>query len=128
MNDPQDTRRSPGGRDKPLTSDLAGRIARARGEKRAASDAGQTSAGRDMSGLGYGMRLGTEFVAAILVGFGMGFLLDVWLGTGPWLMLLMLLIGFAAGVLNVTRSVAKMNKAAPQPPAGATVPDDDEDE
>lgn len=78
--------------------------------------------------MGRGIRLGTEFIAAILVGVGAGYLLDQWLKTTPWIMLVMLLVGFAAGVLNVTRAAAEMNRAAPPPPTSAPIPDDDDDE
>jgi len=74
------------------------------------------------------LRLGSEFIAAILVGAGAGYLLDQWLKTTPWLMLAMLLIGFAAGVLNVVRSAAELNRVAPPPPTSAPPGDDDEDE
>ncbi len=50
------------------------------------------------------MRLSTEFVAAILVGAAIGWLLDQWLGIGPWGLIVFLLLGFVAGVLNVLRS------------------------
>lgn len=73
------------------------------------------------------MRLGSEFVAAILVGLGIGYLLDLWLGTLPWLMLLFLLVGFAAGVLNVVRSAAEMNQSNP-PPKGSDLGPEDDDE
>ena len=76
-----------------------------------------------------GLRLGSEFIAAILVGAGIGYLLDLWLKTSPWIMLVMVLVGFAAGVLNVTRSASEMNKAAPPPPPGSDLgPGDDEDD
>ena len=78
--------------------------------------------------MGLAMRLGTEFIAASLVGLGAGYLLDQWLHTAPWLMLAMLLIGFAAGVLNVTRAAAEMNRAAPLPPTSTPIPDGDEDD
>ena len=74
------------------------------------------------------MRLGSEFIAAILVGAGIGYLLDLWLGTSPWLMLVMLMVGFAAGVLNMVRSTAEMNRANPPPTAAMRAPDDEEDE
>ncbi|MBL8596505.1 MAG: AtpZ/AtpI family protein [Devosia sp.] len=81
-----------------------------------------------MTGMGRAMRLGTEFIAAILVGAGAGYLLDRWLNTAPWLMLVMLLIGFAAGVLNVVRAAESMNRAAPPPPGSDLGPgSDDED-
>lgn len=112
-----------------LTSDLQARIARAEGERRAGeSNPLADRAARDMSGWNRGMRLGSEFVAAILVGAVIGYLLDLWLGTSPWLMLVMLLVGFVAGVLNVVRSAEQMNKAAPPPPGTPKAPDDDEDE
>ncbi len=43
-------------------------------------------------------------VAGVLVGAGLGLLLDRWLGTSPWGLLVLLLLGFAAGVLNVMRA------------------------
>ncbi|WP_419915060.1 AtpZ/AtpI family protein [Hoeflea sp.] len=49
-------------------------------------------------------QLSTEFVAAIFVGALLGYLIDRFLGTTPWGMILFLLLGFVAGVLNVMRS------------------------
>ena len=45
-----------------------------------------------------------EFISAIAVGVVLGFALDWLLGTKPWLLILFLMLGFAAGVLNVLRS------------------------
>ncbi|MBL4891854.1 MAG: AtpZ/AtpI family protein [Rhizobiaceae bacterium] len=50
------------------------------------------------------MRLSTDFVAAILVGAALGWAIDRFFGTTPWAMILFLLLGFCAGVLNVMRS------------------------
>lgn len=125
----RNTKRPPSdGKSETLTSDLAARIKRAQAAEQAPGDAEIAEANRNMSGWNRGMRLGTEFIAAILVGAGIGYLLDLWLKTGPWLMLVMLLVGFAAGVLNVVRSAAEMNRAAPPPTAAMRVPDDEEDE
>ena len=75
------------------------------------------------------MRLGSEFIAAHPGRrAASGYLLDLWLKTSPWLMLVMLMVGFAAGVLNVVRSAAEMNRAAPPPTAATRAPDDEEDE
>ena len=52
---------------------------------------------------GIGFRAGVEVVSALLVGVGLGFLLDRWLGTWPWLFLVFFILGAAAGVLNVYR-------------------------
>jgi ATP synthase protein I len=40
----------------------------------------------------------------VVVGAGLGWLIDRWLGISPWGLMVFLLLGFAAGVLNVTRS------------------------
>jgi ATP synthase protein I len=52
---------------------------------------------------GVGFRAGVEVFSALLVGVVAGLLLDRWLGTKPWLFLLMFMMGSAAGVLNVFR-------------------------
>ena len=128
MVDPRETKR-PGSTGKAggLTSDLAARIRRAQ-ELEKVGQASQGNAARDMSGLSRGLRLGSEFIAAILVGAGIGYLLDLWLNTGPWLLLVLLLVGFAAGVLNVTRAAAQMNRASPPPPGSDLGPGKDEDD
>ncbi|HTP91085.1 MAG TPA: AtpZ/AtpI family protein [Xanthobacteraceae bacterium] len=56
------------------------------------------------SGYAKGFRLSSELVAGVLVGAGLGWLIDRWLGTSPWGLIVFLLLGFAAGVLNVMRS------------------------
>jgi ATP synthase protein I len=58
----------------------------------------------DTSGFARGFRLSTELVAGVLVGAVIGWLLDRWLGTTPWGLMVFLLLGFAAGVLNVMRA------------------------
>ena len=52
---------------------------------------------------GIGFRAGVEVVSALVVGVGLGLLLDRWLGTWPWLFLVCFVLGSAAGVLNVYR-------------------------
>lgn len=58
----------------------------------------------DMSGMARGFRLSTELVAGVVVGAIIGWLLDWWLGISPWGLIVFLLIGFVAGVLNVMRA------------------------
>ncbi|WP_421853295.1 AtpZ/AtpI family protein [Oricola sp.] len=57
------------------------------------------------TGVANALKLSSEFVAGVLVGAGIGYLLDRIVGTTPWGMIVFLLLGFAAGVLNVLRSV-----------------------
>jgi ATP synthase protein I len=56
------------------------------------------------SGYARGFRLSSELVGGVLVGAGLGWLIDRWLGIAPWGFIVFLLLGFVAGVLNVMRS------------------------
>ena len=58
----------------------------------------------DPSAIARGFRLSTELVAGVLVGAALGWVVDRWLGISPWGMIVFLLLGFAAGVLNVMRA------------------------
>ena len=58
----------------------------------------------DASAIARGFRLSTELVAGVVVGALIGWLLDRWLGISPWGLIVFLLLGFAAGVLNVMRA------------------------
>lgn len=57
-------------------------------------------------------RYAVEFVAAVGIGFGMGWALDSWLGTRPWLMVLVGVLGFVAGVVNVYRAAEGMSRSS----------------
>jgi ATP synthase protein I len=57
----------------------------------------------DPSAFARGFRLSAELVVGVLVGAGLGWLLDRWLKTLPWGMFAFALLGFTAGVLNVMR-------------------------
>ena len=63
------------------------------------------------SGLSLAMRIGVELVAALVVGAGIGILLDRWLGTAPWLLVVFFVLGAAAGTLNVYRVMMGMGQA-----------------
>jgi len=56
------------------------------------------------SGYAKGFRLSSELVAGVVVGAGLGWLIDRWLGISPWGLIVFVLLGFAAGVFNVMRS------------------------
>ncbi|HEY4405745.1 MAG TPA: AtpZ/AtpI family protein [Xanthobacteraceae bacterium] len=74
-------------------------------------------ANADSSALARGLRLSAEFVAGILVGAAIGWLLDRWLGTSPWGLIVLLLLGFAAGVLNLVRAAGMVSPNTLDPPA-----------
>ena len=65
------------------------------------------------SALGRAFRMSTEFVAGIIAGGGLGWLLDRWLGTSPWGLIVFLMLGFAAGTFNVVRA-AGAGQAGPK--------------
>ena len=60
--------------------------------------------------MGNAFKLGTELVAAVAVGTIIGFILDSWFGTKPWLIITFFFLGAAAGMLNVIRAANKMQK------------------
>lgn len=55
--------------------------------------------------------VGLMLVVCIFVGAGLGVLLDRWLGTRPWLMLVCLLLGIIAGFVNVFRMLSSLNQS-----------------
>ena len=60
--------------------------------------------------MGNAFKLGTELVAAVAVGTIIGFILDNWFDTKPWLIIIFFFLGAAAGMLNVIRAANKMQK------------------
>jgi ATP synthase protein I len=68
------------------------------------SESSEADRAATASGYAKGFRLSSELVAGVLVGAGLGWLIDRWVGTSPWGLMIFLLLGFAAGVLNVMRS------------------------
>ncbi|MGH6749437.1 MAG: AtpZ/AtpI family protein [Methyloceanibacter sp.] len=76
--------------------------------------------------LGYALRLGFELVAGVAVGGFIGWALDRWLGSAPFLMVVFLVLGAAAGIVNVIRAAKAMQAKAP--PAGKDLPEDVDDE
>jgi len=59
-------------------------------------------------GFGNALRMSSEFISAIIVGALIGYLIDTFAGTTPWAMIVMLLFGFVAGVINVLRASGEM--------------------
>ncbi len=81
---------------------LGEKLAEARRSPSEASGSGSQSSG--LTGIGQALKVGSEFVAGVIVGFVIGYTIDRLFGTSPWGMIVFLLLGFAAGTLNVMRA------------------------
>ena len=66
--------------------------------------------GKRGSFMGNAFKLGIELVAAVVVGTIIGFILDSWFDTKPWLIIIFFFLGAVAGMLNVIRTANKMQK------------------
>tara|TARA_B100000427_G_scaffold7373_1_gene6729 strand:+ start:573 stop:854 length:282 start_codon:yes stop_codon:yes gene_type:complete len=62
------------------------------------------------SNIGVAFKLSTELVSAVAVGTIIGFILDNWFDTKPWLILIFFFVGVVAGIMNVIKSAKKMQK------------------
>ena len=62
------------------------------------------------SKLGIAFKISTEMVAAVAVGTIIGYILDNWFGTKPWLILIFFFIGVITGIMNVIKSAKKMQE------------------
>lgn len=74
------------------------------------------STSADHSAMARGFRLSTELVGGVLLGAALGWLLDRWLGSSPWGLIVLVLLGFAAGVLNVMRAAGVVSSGGPKGP------------
>lgn len=88
-------------------SDIGRRLDEVRGRHAPAPDAAHRG-----NSLGQAMRIAVELVAGVAVGGFIGWVLDGQLGTRPWLLMVFLMLGFAAGMLNVIRLARRMQAAA----------------
>ena len=80
-----------------------------------------------MTGMGRAFRIASEFIAAIVVGGALGFGVDWLFKTQPWGIVIFMLLGFAAGVLNIIRATAELNAMTAVPPGTPALKDDDDE-
>ncbi|MGQ4275284.1 AtpZ/AtpI family protein [Terrihabitans sp. B22-R8] len=74
--------------------------------KAGADEGSLANASSTAQGMAQALRLASEFAAGVIVGAGLGWFFDKALGTSPWGLIVLLMLGFAAGVLNILRSAA----------------------
>lgn len=109
---------------------LSARIAAERRQREAAMPAANRGSA-NATGYAIAARLAAEFVAGILVGGGLGWLFDSVAGTSPWGLIILLLAGFGAGIMNMARAGRQAERDARNDPAVHRPPpadDDDEDD
>lgn len=80
------------------------------------TDRSPPGTGRGMAGINLMLRMGSEFIGGVVVGFVIGYTIDRLFGTTPWGMVAFLLIGTAAGTLNVMRAAGVVPEKFPVEP------------
>ena len=81
------------------------KIAKSRIKKHVQSDSEKRG-----SFMGNAFKLGTELVSAVVVGTIIGFILDSWFDTKPWLIIIFFFLGSVAGIWNVIRAANRMQR------------------
>ena len=122
-----DDAREKGDREQPPTDEaalsarfqrLGERLGHVHSDRPSESSPGQRPTA-DPSAIARGFRLSTELVAGVIVGALIGWLLDRWLGISPWGLIVFLLLGFTAGVLNVMRAAGVVPNNRLDPPGSS---------
>jgi len=120
--------REPSGRDpesiRQRLDKLGQQLAEAKGKRAAVPQSEPEARG---AALGKALRLATELVAGVVVGGFIGWALDRLFGSAPFLMVVFLILGSAAGILNVVRTAKAMQTEVSHGNAPPAVLDDDDD-
>lgn len=115
---------------KKRAAELGERLSKVKAEAR--SKEPRQADGNDGSrGAAYGqaMKIAVELVVGIAVGGFIGRVLDTQFGTTPWMLIVFLIFGFAAGLLNVVRAAKRLQaEAEPLQRKAKPAPDDPEDD
>ncbi len=87
------------------SDDLEERIAKARAstERQGSAPAAPAPDAESKRSMGVGLRVGSQFVSAIVAGGTLGWLVDRWFGTAPFGLLILLLAGFVVGLIGLRK-------------------------
>lgn len=96
-------------RDKRAIDEIQAQVDALQARRSKADQKSARAAGRSTGQMGLGFRISVEMLATLAVGTGMGFVLDRWLGTSPWLTLVFLMLGAAAGMRNAIRVATRIS-------------------
>ncbi|MEL6946807.1 MAG: AtpZ/AtpI family protein [Pseudomonadota bacterium] len=106
---------TPGGSDDPA---LDARLEKLRSQlgsgtlEKSQTVAKQEQSAESKKSMAQAFRLSSEFIAGIVVGAGIGYLIDAFFGTSPWGLIVFLLFGFCAAVVNVLRAAGMMQRGS----------------
>lgn len=89
-------------------SDRRAKLDAALAQKTSKKEEESKNSASSSTGWGAAVKISSEFIGGVLVGAGIGYLLDSFAGTAPWGMIVFLMLGFAAGVLNILRATGKV--------------------
>lgn len=78
--------------------------------------------------LNEGYRLVASLISGVLVGLGLGWLIDRFAHTSPWGLIGGLLVGMGVSIFNVVQASARMSKQALKDHPAPAVPFDDKDD
>lgn len=112
---------------KKRASDLGARLDKVKAEARAKQPSPDNRARG--AAMGQAMKIAIELVVGIAVGGFIGKVLDDQFGSAPWLLIVFLMLGFAAGLLNIVRTARRLQaEAEPLQRNAKAVPDDEEED
>jgi ATP synthase protein I len=113
---------------KKRAASLGARLEQVKAESRAKRGPDPDARARG-NALGQAMKIAIELVVGIAVGGFVGKVLDDQFGTKPWLLIVFLMLGFIAGLLNIVRTARRLQaEAEPLQRSAKAVPDDEDDD
>lgn len=95
----------------PSLEDLDSRLKQAKGISEGDDNRSKDVSDLPQGAMGKAFRLGVDMVAGVAIGSGIGYVLDGWLGTKPWMLIVFFFFGSAAGMLNVYRTATGQGMA-----------------
>ena len=98
----------------PPKKDLDARLRALRERTRRGGNGGPAPGATAQTAMGFALRVGVELVAGLVIGGGIGWFLDRWFGTSPFLLLLFFFLGAAAGIVSVFRTARELQRQGPR--------------
>jgi ATP synthase protein I len=89
---------------------LDARLDQATAHRKVAADP-RTRPASNSTALGQAFRLSAEFVSGVVAGGIVGWIVDRLFGIGPWGLIVCLILGFSAGMLNLMRAAGALKPA-----------------